>query len=896
MPLNEADTRAQLIDPQLNRAGWTRSQVTREHYYHPDWQYTPGRVVLRGGRAEREKPRIMDYLLRYTDGFPIAVVEAKAENVPAIEGLEQAKRYARENHLMFAYAANGREIIEWDGFTDTTRYLTEFPSPEELWQRWSLNTGIAAPEQVERRIGELRPVYDAALAAARRRNPLLHPYAPPELTRGKAPHYYQEAAIREAILRAMRGQKRILLTLATGTGKTFIAMQIVWKLLKSGWLQAQKGRSGRILFLADRVVLRDQAYNAFSPFAGSHGDPRFLLDGKRKLSLQHDLYFGIYQTLWSEEGGKRLFERFPPDFFDIVIVDEAHRSGFGTWREILDHFAGALHVGMTATPKQDENIDTYAYFCAEEPAIPLDPLDPAKGSIRRAAYTYSLGQGIEDGFLATYKIHRVKTNLDKDGLHIQQVIEQGAEVLVPEEVTLQDDYFTPQFERAVRLPDRNQALVRHLADLLRQFGPLHKTMVFCVDIEHAREVARLLNNEFAHLGLGDDYAVPIVSEEGEQGQRWLRHFQDSDRKTPVVATTAELLSTGVDVPSCRNIVFMKTLSSPILFKQIIGRGSRIDPATNKLWFRIIDYTDATRLLDPQWDRPPAPPAETPPPAAQTAILEGTVRLAETGDLIQGASVAVMAAPNDQRGPILTDANGHYRFENLPAGALTVIAWGPKLTRRQKTAQTIAGQSVTCDFDLALAQPGGERVITVKNLQVTIAEEAVFFVTGLDEPLTLEQYVDYAREKTLALLPGWETLVQTWQNEQKRAALREKLAAASVHPDVLAEALNLPETDPFDLLAMLAFRREPPLKRSERVARFRQTHRAWLASLPPEQRAVVDALLEKYRLSGVDEITNPRVFRLPPFKAMGELQGVIARFGNADALRRTVTEIQQRLYA
>ncbi|MEJ5226032.1 MAG: type I restriction-modification enzyme R subunit C-terminal domain-containing protein, partial [Anaerolineales bacterium] len=518
-----------------------------------------------------------------------------------------------------------------------------------------------------------------------------------------------------------------------------------------------------------------------------------------------------------------------------------------------------------------------------------------KGAFHPPAYTYSLGQGIEDGFLATYKVHRVKTNLDKDGLHIEQVIEQGAEVIVPEDATLRDEYETPQFEREVHLPDRTQTLVRHLAGLLRQFGPMHKTMVFCVDIEHAREVARLLNNEFADLGLNEDYAVPIVSEEGEQGRRWLQQFQDSDRKTPVVATTADLLSTGVDVPSCRNIVFMKTISSPILFKQIIGRGSRIDPATNKLWFRIIDYTDATHLLDPRWDYPPAPPAKTPPPEAQTAILEGIVRLQETGDVIQGATVAVMVAPNDQRGPILTDENGAYRFENLPEGEVTVIAWGAKLTRRQKTVQTLANETVRCDFELAFAHANQERVITVKNLEVTIAEEAVFFVTGLEEPLTLEQYVDYAREKTLSLVPGWEQLVKSWQDEEQRQKLREQLSQASVYPDVLAEVLNLTETDPFDLLAMLAFHREPPLRRSERVERFRREHRKWLDSFAPEQRAVVEALLKKYRLSGVDEITNPRIFRLPPFKEMGELSGVIARFGGKEALRQTLAEVQRRLY-
>lgn len=900
MPLNEADTRAQLIDLLLNRAGWTRSQVTREHYYRPDFQYTPGRVVLRGGRAERAKPRVMDYLLRYTDSFPIAVVEAKAEDISAVTGLEQVKRYARENNLMFGFACNGHALIEWDGFSDTTRELASFPSPDDLWERWKLNTGLSDPlkaiQQVTLRLGELRPVYSAAVAAARRRNPLLHPYAPPEVTRGSIPRYFQEAAIRETIVRAMRGQKRILLTMATGTGKTFTAMQIVWKLIKSEWLYQQKGRSGRVLFLADRVVLRDQSYNAFGPFAGSHGDPRFMLDGRRRLSLQHDLYFGIYQTLWSETGhGTRQFEQFPADFFDIVIIDEAHRSGFGTWREILDRFASAIQLGMTATPKQDENIDTYAYFCAEEPAIPLDPEDPAKGAFRPAAYTYSLGQGIEDGFLATYKVHRVRTNLDKDGLHIAEVIEQGAEVIVPEEADLREDYYTPQFEREIRLPDRTRTLVDHLAKLLRQFGSMHRTMVFCVDMEHAQEVARLLNNAFADLGLGDNYAVPIVSEEGEQGQRWLRTFQDSDRKVPVVATTAELLSTGVDVPSCRNIVFMKTLSSPILFKQIIGRGSRIDPATGKLWFRIIDYTNATRLLDPKWDRPPSPPIDVPPVEEQTAALAGTVRLAETGDVIQGASVAVMAAPNDQRGPILTDVAGRYGFERLPGREMSVVAFGPKLNRRQRKIVTVPGETVTLDLELRFSSDGARQSITVKNLHVTIEEEATFLVAGLDEPLTLEQYVDYSREKLLALMPGWEQLLQTWQDEALRLDAQETLEQASVHPDVLAEVLKVPEADPFDVLAFIAFQRQPIPTRSERANRFLLQEVSWLAGYSPDAQVVIQAMLEKYRLGGLRQITDPAIFRLPPFKAMGELRGVSQRFGGTGALRETIVEIQRRLY-
>lgn len=896
MALNESDTRAQLIDPKLNRAGWTQSQVTREFYYRKDWEYAPGRIILRGGKVEREKPRRVDYLLRYTDGFPIAVVEAKAENEPAVLGLEQAKQYARDNHLMFAYATNGHQIIEWDGFTNTTREIAEFPSPDELWYRWKLNTGLNIEEEVHQ-TRELRPVYNAERARARAHNPILHPYAPPEATRGSTPRYFQEVAIREVLVRIMRGQKRILLTMATGTGKTFTAMQIVWKLIKSGWLYQNRGRNGRVLFLADRVVLRNQAYNAFAPFAGSHGDPRYMIDNPNRLSLQHDLYFGIYQTLWiQDEEGKRLFEKFSQDFFDIVIIDEAHRSGFGTWKEILDHFESAIHLGMTATPKQDENVNTYAYFCAEEPAIPLDPNHPEKGSFHPPAYSYSLAQGIEDGFLATYKVHRVRTNIDRDGLHISEVIEQGAEVIVPEDTEVQEEYFTPQFEREIHLPDRTRVLVHHLARLLREFGPTHKTMVFCVDMDHAQEVARLLNNEFADLGYEEDYAVPIVSEEGEQARRWLANFQDSDRKFPVVAVTAELLSTGVDVPSCRNIVFMKTIQSPILFKQIIGRGSRIDPVTGKYWFRIIDYTNATRLLDKTWDCPPKPIDQSVPLREQTASISGTVRLAETGEVIVGASVAVMAAPNDQRGPILTDQNGAFHFDHLPAGEVTLIAYGLKLNRRQIKVQTQAHQTVTVDIELKPVREDEVKVITVRNLEVTIAEEATFIVTGLDEPLTLEQYIDYSRQRIMAIAPDWQAMLAKWQEQTSREELQKRLERENVYADVLAEVLKVQDADPVDVLGYVAFERKPIPSRYQRIQNFFQKQKGWLSGFPRERREVIEALLEKYGEGGLRQLTDPRVFRLQPFKSMGELRGVAKRFGSDEALRKTISELQRRLYS
>ena len=644
--MNEADTRANLVEPRLKSAGWTSTQVAREFYYQRDRQYTQGRIILIGDRNRRGKPRKADYLLRFTDGLPIATVEAEPESKTAESGLEQAKGYANDLGLAFTYSTNGHSIIEYDFFTHSSCTLKSFPTPEELWNRWTRNTGITDIKEAHK-VAEARGIYSSH--RIQQQNPLAHPYCPETLC-GKQPYYLQEVAIREVIKRIMRGQKRILLSMATGTGKTFISLQIAWKLIKSGWLELRHPvRPARILFLADRVVLRDQAYNTYSPFTDGASDPRNLIGGHPP-NLNRDLYFGIYQTLWSpDENGARLFERFPKDFFDLVIIDECHRSGFGTWREILDHFESAVHLGMTATPKQNENIDTYAYFCAEEPEVPIDPEHPEKGTWRPPAYQYSYGQGIEDGFLATYKVHRVRTTADATGLHLEDAIEQGADVFIPEEVEPRELYTTPLFEREITLPDRTHTMVQHLASLLRRFGSMEKTMVFCVDMEHARLVARLLQDEFGpETGL-DNYALPIISEEGEEGRRWLESFADSDKRAPVVATTAELLSTGVDVPSCRNIVFMKTLSSPLLFKQIIGRGSRLDPTTDKYWFRIIDFTGASRLFD-EWDRPPGPPAEVPKGLLQPSLKDMSSIFKQATVLLEPPSVFV---------PVQTPSKGLY---------------------------------------------------------------------------------------------------------------------------------------------------------------------------------------------------------------------------------------------
>ncbi len=877
---NEADTRAQLVEPKLTIAGWRGKEILREFYYTREYVYTDGQITLMGDKVKRGKPKRVDYLLRYSESLPIAVVEVKPEDSPAEAGLEQAKAYARDLGLFFAYATNGREIVEYDFFTHTSRTLYEFPSPQALWQRWAEGMGLVQPGSPE--------LTDILSQPAT--NPLWHPYYL-DPSRPKPPRYYQERAIREVLLRIMRGQKRILLTMATGTGKTFVALQIVWKLLKSGWLKRHHpDRPARVLFLADRVVLRDQAYNTFSPFCTATSDPRYLLEGHPP-KLTHDIYFAIYQSLWSpDSSGKRLFEKFPPDFFDLIIIDECHRSGWGTWREILDRFGSAVHLGMTATPKQDENVDTYAYFCAGEPEAPIDPQHPEKGTWHPPAFQYSLGQGIEDGFLATYKVYRVRTTIDASGLRLEDALEQGAEVIIPAEVEPRESYTTEQFEREITLPDRTKAMVDYLASLLRRFGHMEKTMVFCASMEHARTVARLLQDTFGPQTGLDEYAVSILSDEGEEALRRLRDFSDSTKKAPVVATTAELLSTGVDVPDCRNIVFMKTLSSPILFKQIIGRGSRLDPTTEKYWFRIIDFTGATRLFD-EWDRPAF--CVEPPQGPFVAALEGVVLNEETGEPIPGASVSVRTGPNTQQGPIRTDSQGRFTFTGLPEGTLTLLVSASGFIGRRLRVDTSATQPASAKVHL---KPEKEppRKILVKGLEVTIADEAIFTVDANGRQFTLQQYRDYTRQAVQAHTPTLADLRRVWVHDSERKDFLKALENAGIYLEALAEVEKKTDYDGYDILAHLVFG-GPSYTRSERATAFLNREQAFLHSYSEKAREVILELLEKYRLAGIEQL-GPKIFNVSPFKSWGGMVKISReRFGSVEELRRALQELRERLY-
>jgi type I restriction enzyme R subunit len=826
--LNEADTRVKLIDPMLHTCGWKEEQILREK------PITAGRILDEDGtRAAAKKA---DYVLSFSPSFHLAIVEAKDESHTALDGIQQAKSYAKDLDVLFAYSTNGHQIEEFDLSSNKQQTVASFPSPEELRKRYFEYRlkGVTIPS---------KSPFEITLP----------------LERGKEPRYYQEIAVRSVVEAVLKGKKRILLTMATGTGKTHVAFWTVWKLYQSGLIR-------RVLYVADRTVLRDQAYNWF----GAFGDARAVI-GDKQVPKNRDIYFSTYQSLYAEADSKRVFQLYDPDFFDMVIIDECHRSGFGTWLDILKHFKKAIHLGMTATPKRDDNIDTYGYFG--------DPV-----------YSYSLGKGIDDGFLAPYKIHRVFTNVDKEGgLSLKDLQTEGVKVYIPEQTDAKDYYSIGEFERQILLPDRTVKICEHLANLLRVFEPMQKTMVFCVTNEHAALVSRELQNRFADLGYSD-YAVRIVSEEAE-AREILERFVDSDKKTPVVASTVDLLTTGVDAPCVHNIVFLRPISSKVLFKQIIGRGSRIDPNTDKYYFRIIDYLNTTRLLDP-WDYPEEEegPSEG-PKGPFNWFLKGKVIDKDTGEPIANASVLVLIGPN-QTSQTRTDEKGFFSFSELPQSKVGVKISATGYVRREFEAKPTESLETSVLTELKKELPTKEK-IKVEGLTIYVAEETYVEIEE-GKPLGKAKYVEYSKDEIRKRIVSLGDLQKIWLSPKDRQSFLEELKRHSVHPEVLAKLIERPDADTFDVLARIAFD-APIITRDERARALMNLRSIFLESFGPEAKEVLLMMLEKYRVAGIEEIT-PKVFEVPPFDKKGYILGIAKIFGGLDKLKKAIGEVQKGLYS
>ncbi|GCE76004.1 hypothetical protein CBZ_10600 [Cellulomonas biazotea] len=845
MTRSEQETRVELIDPMLVTAGWRDALIEREYAHRA------GRVRLLGEQPVRDDPQFADYVLRGEPRGPIlATIEAKPESHAAGAGMQQALAYATDLGAPFAFSTNGREIVEQDLRTATTRRLTAFPTPAELLTRWQDGRAWRGVE-VTNPYGETVP------------NPLLQPAF--SLPGAPSLRYYQERAVSAVLEEILVGHNRTLLSLATGTGKTFIAFNIVHKLLASGYFK-------RALFIADRITLRDQAYNEF----GGLGDRRgVVVNGE--VPLQRDVHFAIYQSLYAETAsGGRVFEGYPRDYFDLVVIDECHRSGYGDWGAILEHFSGAFHLGMTATPKQDDSIDTYAFFASENLGEDGQP---------RPIYEYSLGSGIDDGFLATYKVTRVKTSVD-EGLVIHDALERGAELIVPEGTTARDTYEMRKFERELVVPDRTRTMCEHLAGFLRTHGALEKTMVFCVTMEHAElvrdEMQRLLGSETGR----NLYAARIVSEERD-AVPLLEQFQLSDSSEPIVVTTVDLLSTGVNAPSVRNIVFMKPIGSVTMFKQIIGRGSRLDARTNKQFFRIIDYTNATRLFD-DWDLPTQPPIQGPLTGA--LVVAGTVVDAETRDPIAGSAISVRL-----QGRALAEAstgpNGEFRVEGLPGAVVDVYVTARGYTRRQLRADTT--DPGAAELLVELRQPShADRRIRISGVEVTIAAE-VEVELGDGSVLQSSEYLTRARAAVREMVPTNEDLRVTWQSRATRAQLEEFLAGRQITREVLEIVLGRGDVDTFDLLATVAFD-AAPMSRDARAAAARPHLMERHPHLP---EGFLDSVLDKFRIDGVNEVSTSEVFGVAPFTTKwGGVLGVAQRIGGPENVRALLADIQSTLFA
>lgn len=788
--VTEADTCRKLIVPRLQVAGWDDAPCAIQEQR----TFTDGRVMFVGGAPRRGQKKRADYILRYRPDYPIAVIEAKAGYRSAQDGVQQARDYAEVLGLRFAYSSNGHEIIEIDMVAGTETIRSDFPTPDELWAR--LRDRLDLPELAAERILE------SGFADVDR--PL---------------RYYQEIAVNRSLEAIHSEQRRLLLNLCTGAGKTAVAFQICWRLWSAGWNKRGDHRRPKILFLADRNILVDDPKDkTFTPF----GDARWKL-GAGSVSHGRDIYFSTYQAIAADERRPGLYREFAPDFFDLIVIDECHRGSAradSSWREILNWFEPAYQLGMTATPLREESRDTYAYF-------------------RDALYTYSLAQGIADGFLAPYRVHRIVTDLDAVGWRPSagELDRYGREI--PDE-----EYQTRDFERTVALRARTEAIARHLTDFLTNTDRYAKTIVFCVDQDHASEMrAALVRLNADMVAKHPDYVARVTADEGDIGKGMLSRFQDLEAETPVILTTSQLLTTGVDAPTCKNVALARVVGSMAEFKQIIGRGTRLREDYGKLWFSILDYTGTAteKFADPGFDGEPT---------------------AEISTEIDEDGAVVATEVDEQKQPDDGD-----------------VADG------QDTGQTVMPPDSEADVL--------PRKFYVDGGDVEVVAHLVYDLDSDGKRLTCRKLTDWTGEKVRMLFATPVAFRAEWAIPDKRSAIIDALAERGIDLHALAVEAGRPDDDPFDLLCHLAWN-APLTTRAERARRLRDA--GLFDRYGDDARAILDALLDRYASGGADELAMPQALKVQPVSDFGNPSEIARRFGGPQPMREAVAELTAALYA
>ena len=810
--LSEIDICEKFISPAIARSGWNiHDQIFREY------PLRVGRVTVRGNKSHRDPSTVLraDYALFYKSNIPIAVVEAKDNNKAMGAGIAQAINYADLLGVPFSFASNGdgfvfRDATLADGVLEKNLTLDEFPSPQELWERYCVWKGWTP---------EVRQVTE-------------FDYAP-----SKTPRYYQMNAINRTVEAIAQGQKRAMLVMATGTGKTYTAFQIIWRLWKSG---AKK----RILFLADRNILIDQTMvNDFRPFKGAmaklspnaKGVERVDAQGKvtvedvdlavnkttKLVDKSYEIYLSLYQAVTGTEEERNIYKQFSPDFFDLIVIDECHRGSAdedSAWREILRYFGSAAHVGLTATPKETKDVSNSDYFG--------DPI-----------YTYSLKQGIEDGYLAPYKVVRVDLDKDTFGWRPTQGMIDKFGHVVEDRV-----YNASDMNRKLVLEKRDEVVAAKITEYLKATDRYAKTIVFCEDIDHASRMRQALSNSNADICKDNPKYVVQITGDNAEGKLELDNFIDPEKTYPVIATTSKLMSTGVDAQTCKLIVLDQSIKSMTLFKQIIGRGTRLREDLGKTWFTIIDFKRATdNFADPKFDGEP-------------------VQIYEPGP---GQPVAPPEQPNDTSYP-----------PNPPSG-------------------------IPAGEDGGVFNPGSgnggtdtsePKKYVLGNVAVSVARERVQYLNA-DGKLITESLRDYTRINLVKQYDSLDKFLQAWNHAERKAVLMEELERQGVFIDALAAEVGQ-DLDPFDLLLHVAYN-QPPLTRRERANRVKK--RNVFTQYGAVARKVMDALIDKYADEGIATIESNEVLKVQPFTDFGSPVELIKSFGGRPQYLSAIQILERELY-
>ena len=807
--LSEQDIRTKYITPAIVKAGWDiQTQLLEEV------TFTDGKIYVRGKLTSRGERKRADYILYYKSNIPIAIVEAKDANHSVADGIQQALDYAAILDIPFVFSSNGTGFYFHDKTAsgdeiEKTLSLEHFPSPDVLWNKYKAHKGLQHP--AAEKIVE-------------------QDYYPDTLDR--KPRYYQQIAINRTVEAIAKGEQRILLVMATGTGKTYTAFQIAYRLWKSG---AKK----RILFLADRTALIDQTRRGdFRYFRDkmtvikkkvveTQGKETLIATNKRGIDSAdkaYEVFLGLYQGLSStDENIKDAYKDFSPEFFDLVIIDECHRGSAkddSAWREILTYFSKATHIGLTATPKETDITSNSEYFG--------EPI-----------YTYSLKQGINDGFLAPYKVVRIGLNVDLDGWRPPKGFKDKDGNPVEDRI-----YNRKDFDRNIVIDERRTLVAKKLTEFLKGGTRLEKTIMFCVDIEHAQGMRNELVKANADLVAENDKYVMQITGDNNEGKMQLDNFTNPEEKYPVIATTSKLMTTGIDAQTCKVIVLDSNIQSMTEFKQIIGRGTRINEDFGKRYFTILDFRSVTDLFaDKDFDGEP-------------------VRVKEVN---QDVDITTIDSETNTEEIFYDEVSGKQVLFEKPQVKYALSTHSDKPLEKRKKVY-----------------------VNGVDVSVLLIRETYFDENGKPITSTLK---DFTKQKIEHSFKSLDDFLQRWNSADRKEALIEELKQQGVLVDELQEAVNK-ELDLFDIICHVAFDM-PPLTRKERAENVKK--RNYFTKYGEQARKVLENLLDKYANEGIENLESMEVLRVPPFDEFGSVTQIIQLFGDKEKYLTAVKELEQQLY-